>query len=168
MSYGGGGGGGDEALQKNQSPTLTNMRLAFCTETSAVYKPVSSSEQEQPKEAVSGAAGIVGVGVDVDVADFNINVEPMKRRRGRPRKYLFLDGDLTSPQNQQQSPVVNPTGFQSPPAGFQSPGAASQPAPKKARGRPPGSGGRKNQLNQLGKLFSFQCYMLIIYFIYSL
>ncbi|XP_058009046.1 AT-hook motif nuclear-localized protein 10 isoform X2 [Hevea brasiliensis] len=144
------------------------MNLAFrADEATPVYQPIMpittddtlhhlQSIPPHHHEMMLMGCGGIGVGVIVDGLNMN-TAEPMKRKRGRPRKYSPPHGNvslnLTSPLSHHhqhhephQSPLLQHSGFQSPP----SPSSTA----KKARGRPPGSG-RKNQLATLGSGVGF-------------
>ncbi|CAN6476688.1 unnamed protein product [Victoria cruziana] len=125
-----------------QSPTASvqNMRLAFTSDGSAVYKPVTATsppyqgdgsatilqQQQQPQQQ----QGLIGMGM--------AGGGPMKRKRGRPRKY-GPDGTM----------ALALTPVSSLPGGYSSSATPTSPTAKKARGRPPGSG-KKQQLAALG------------------
>ncbi|XP_042494378.1 AT-hook motif nuclear-localized protein 10 [Macadamia integrifolia] len=167
-------------LQKSPVPSqpsgIPNMRLAFSSDGTAVYKPVTTSSpttfQPSSGAAATGSAGAGGgggggAGGGGGVAaggggggngaagaivqhSLNMNMgEPMKRKRGRPRKY-GPDGTMALALTP-ASPAVPSGGFSSPPStGATTPVAASSPSSmKKARGRPPGSG-KKQQMAALG------------------
>ncbi|EEF29905.1 AT-hook motif nuclear-localized protein 10 [Ricinus communis] len=153
---GGGGGGGGGEIERNQSPTVTTTattsNLAFRADGS-VYKPIMPPTDDgnpfhhvplhynHHQDMMVGGGGGGGIGIGLDALNMNNNhSEPIKRKRGRPRKYSpppHGNIDLTSPPQHQ----LYQCGFQSP--------TPSSTAPKKARGRPPGSA-RKNHLPNLG------------------
>ncbi|XP_065881509.1 AT-hook motif nuclear-localized protein 10 [Euphorbia lathyris] len=116
-------------LQKSspQQPMIQNMRLAFSSEGSAVYKPVTNNNSPSYQPSSTPIAGSVGGGGGGGVVEgsasggfppYRINVnagsggEGMKKKRGRPRKY-GPDGSMatmhmaivpaTQPQQQQQN-----------------------------------------------------------------
>ncbi|WCJ44761.1 AT-hook motif nuclear-localized protein 10 [Euphorbia peplus] len=88
--------------QKNQQPVIQNMRLAFSSEGSAVYRPVTTAYQPSP---VAGSGGGVldgsASGAVPSAHGININSsgsgggEAVKRKRGRPRKYA-ADGSMAA------------------------------------------------------------------------
>ncbi|CAL5331953.1 unnamed protein product [Camellia sinensis] len=131
---------------------IQNMRLAYGTDGTAVYKPVAGSPPAY-QSAVSGGGGN-GEGQAVMPHNLNMNVmgsDPsMKKKRGRPRKY-GPDGAMSLSVVTPPPPTTVPqstTGTFSPPApagGLGSPSSSS----KKARGRPPGSS-KKQQIEALG------------------
>ncbi|THG12806.1 hypothetical protein TEA_023547 [Camellia sinensis var. sinensis] len=131
---------------------IQNMRLAYGTDGTAVYKPVAGSPPAY-QSAVSGGGGN-GEGQAVMPHNLNMNVmgsDPsMKKKRGRPRKY-GPDGAMSLSVVTPPPPATVPqstTGTFSPPApagGLGSPSSSS----KKARGRPPGSS-KKQQIEALG------------------
>ncbi|XP_078444041.1 AT hook motif DNA-binding family protein [Wolffia australiana] len=124
---------------QSQPPLLPNMRLAFTSDGTAIYKPVAGVA---PTFSSGGEAAVVESGGAMPVHGLQMgSVEPsMKRKRGRPRKY-GPDGTMALAL----SPVSGVGSGQT--AG--SPLSGSSPATKKARGRPPGSG-RKQQMAALG------------------
>lgn len=141
-----------------------NMRLTFSPDGTAVYKPIASTSPpyQSPTAAASngvnieGSAGVGGGGAPLPHG-LNMNmsgVEPLKRKRGRPRKY-GSDGSMSLALSPTAPGAATPSraGFSSPPptaAVVPSGGSASSPTSgKKSRGRPPGSG-RKRQLEALG------------------
>ncbi|OVA01098.1 protein of unknown function DUF296 [Macleaya cordata] len=135
-------------LQKNQITSqnsgMPNMRLAYSSDGTAVYKPVTVSS---PTYQATGGGGDGSTG-PIGQHGINMNMgEPLKRKRGRPRKY-GPDGTMSlalTPATSSPQPVQpQPTGFSPPPM---SPSPSS--ALKKARGRPPGSG-KKQQMDALG------------------
>ncbi|XP_043712440.1 AT-hook motif nuclear-localized protein 10-like isoform X2 [Telopea speciosissima] len=149
-------------LQKSPVPSqpsgIPNMRLAFSSDGTAVYKPVTTSSPTtfQPSSVASatGNSGGGGGGGDVSAGaivphGLNMNMgEPIKRKRGRPRKY-GPDGTMALALTP-ASPAVPSGGFSSPSTAGTTPVAAPSPSSmKKARGRPPGSG-KKQQMAALG------------------
>ncbi|KAL7244598.1 hypothetical protein ACSBR2_000051 [Camellia fascicularis] len=131
---------------------IQNMRLAYGTDGTAVYKPVAGSPPPY-QSALSGGGGN-GEGQAVMPHNLNMNVmgsDPsMKKKRGRPRKY-GPDGAMSLSVVTPPPPTTVPqstTGTFSPPVpagGLGSPSSSS----KKARGRPPGSS-KKQQIEALG------------------
>ncbi|XP_031473470.1 AT-hook motif nuclear-localized protein 10 [Nymphaea colorata] len=130
-----------------QSPaaSVQNMRLAFTSDGSAVYKPVTATsppyqgdgsaailqQQQQPQQQQQQQQqGVLGMGM--------AGGGPVKRKRGRPRKY-GPDGTM----------ALALTPVSSLPGGYSSAANPTSPTAKKARGRPPGSG-KKQQLAALG------------------
>ncbi|KAG9456637.1 hypothetical protein H6P81_001145 [Aristolochia fimbriata] len=125
-------------------PAMQNMRLAFSSEGTPVYKPVTASAAQYPGTGPTGAGAGEGSTAPVMVQHgINMNMgEPMKRKRGRPRKY-GPDGTMAlalTPVSTAASVPQSGTG-----SGFPSPTHSV----KKARGRPPGSG-KKQQMAALG------------------
>lgn len=142
-------------LQKSvvqPQPVIHNMRLAFSSDGTAVYKPVTPpSPTYQPTNTTNPADG--GPTGLTSPQGVNMNMggsEPMKRKRGRPRKY-GPDGTMSL------ALVPSPTSGsanQSGGGGFSPQGGSASPnSLKKARGRPPGSS-KKHQLEALGIFFS--------------
>ncbi|XP_044511030.1 AT-hook motif nuclear-localized protein 10 isoform X2 [Mangifera indica] len=138
-------------LQKSvvqPQPVIHNMRLAFSSDGTAVYKPVTPpSPTYQPTNTTNPADG--GPTGLTSPQGVNMNMggsEPMKRKRGRPRKY-GPDGTMSL------ALVPSPTSAsanQSGGGGFSPQGGSASPnSLKKARGRPPGSS-KKHQLEALG------------------
>ncbi|OVA00680.1 protein of unknown function DUF296 [Macleaya cordata] len=144
--------------QKNQihsQPSASpNMRLAFSSDGTAVYKPVlASSPTYQSSGGGGGGGGGDNSGGNNVQHGLNMNIgEPIKRKRGRPRKYgpdgtMALALTPAPPAVQVQVQVQPP-----PPPGFSSSSAASPPSSssmKKSRGRPRGSS-KKQQMDALG------------------
>ncbi|KAK4803897.1 hypothetical protein SAY86_003714 [Trapa natans] len=131
-----------------------SMRLSFSDGTS-LYKPVAlagaaSTPPYQPSSTARNGGSIEGStgGGPLLPHGLNMNVsveEPVKKKRGRPRKY-GPDGTM--------SLALTPGGITAQSAGFssQAPSSGGSLSPgtlKKSRGRPPGSG-RKKQLEALG------------------
>ncbi|KAJ0087558.1 hypothetical protein Patl1_09342 [Pistacia atlantica] len=125
-------------------PVVQNMRLAFSSDGTAVYKPVTPpSPTYQPNPADGGPTGVTSP----QGANMNMGgSESMKRKRGRPRKY-GPDGTMAL------ALVPSPTSAfanQSGGGGFSPQGGSASPnSLKKVRGRPPGSS-KKHQLEALG------------------
>ncbi|XP_058073392.1 AT-hook motif nuclear-localized protein 10-like isoform X2 [Magnolia sinica] len=127
-------------LQKSSvpsQPSMHNMRLTFNSDGTAVYKPVTGSSQGY----LSGGGGSEGPATPVIQHGLNM-AEPMKRKRGRPRKY-GPDGTMAL--------ALTPVSPAAPPlSGGNSGGLSSPTSPslmmKKARGRPPGSGSKKQMV----------------------
>ncbi|KAK8705782.1 hypothetical protein V6N13_049374 [Hibiscus sabdariffa] len=127
-------------------PVIQNMRLAFSTDGTAVYKPfASASPTYQPasgggetERSAGGPAVTQGQGQALNMSMGN---EPLKRKRGRPRKYGL---ESTMPLTVISPPPVSVTqsnsggGFPSP-THPPPPSGGSASSTKKARGRPPGS-----------------------------
>ncbi|KAJ4963190.1 hypothetical protein NE237_023129 [Protea cynaroides] len=154
-------------LQKStvtsQPSGIPNMRLAFSSDGTAVYKPVTAnspttfqpSSGAAPTGSASGGGGGGGDGSAGAIVQHGLNMnmgEPMKRKRGRPRKY-GPDGTMALALTP-VSPTVPSGGFSSPSttattAAAAAAAASSSPSSKKARGRPPGSG-KKQQMDALG------------------
>ncbi|MQL76008.1 hypothetical protein Taro_008380 [Colocasia esculenta] len=150
-------------LQNNpmlSQPSMQNMRLAFTSDGAAIYKQVNSSSPTYQGSAGAGEApggGGDGAAVTPATAPHGIDMnmgEPLKRKRGRPRKY-GTDGSMSLGLSSAPSypPVAaGSTGFSSPLAGIApntAQSASSAAAGKKPRGRPPGSG-KKKQMAALG------------------
>ncbi|KAL5976917.1 hypothetical protein ACLOJK_021254 [Asimina triloba] len=138
---------GSMGLQKSpvpsaQSPVLQNVRIGFSPEGTAlaVYKPMMGSPPSYPITGSDAAQP-----VQVPQHGFHMS-EPMKRKRGRPRKY-GPDGTMALALTP-VSPPVQPLGG-SLGGGFASPTSPLGTSVKKARGRPPGSG-KKRQMAALG------------------
>lgn len=102
----------------------------------------SSFSVEPPHPSRAGAGFPHGGGARMAVSPPGVpsSEQPVKKKRGRPRKY-GPDGPV-SLRLSSMSASQNLT-----------PGSAT-PTPKRARGRPPGTG-RKQQLAALGKIFMF-------------
>ncbi|XP_068652099.1 AT-hook motif nuclear-localized protein 10-like [Aristolochia californica] len=134
---------------QSQPPALQNMRLAFSSEGTPVYKPVTASAPQYPGTSPTGG-GADGSSAPAMV-QHGINMimgEPVKRKRGRPRKYgpdgtMALALTTVSPGASVPQSGGNGSGSESV---FPSP---TQSSMKKARGRPPGSG-KKQQMAALG------------------
>uniref|UniRef100_A0A1D1YBD1 AT-hook motif nuclear-localized protein n=1 Tax=Anthurium amnicola TaxID=1678845 RepID=A0A1D1YBD1_9ARAE len=151
-------------LQKNpvqpQPQAMQNMRLAFTSDGTAVYKQVTGSSPTYQGAGAGGPPGGSGDGVAPPVAPHGLTMsmgQPAKRKRGRPRKY-GSDGAMAALTLTPVSPPVvaagGSIGFPSPAAAIPPNSASSPPlvsaaAIKKARGRPPGSG-KKQQMSALG------------------
>ncbi|XP_018683585.2 AT-hook motif nuclear-localized protein 10 isoform X2 [Musa acuminata AAA Group] len=145
-------------VQKNpvqsQPPAMQSLRLAYVADGTAIFKPISSPSPAPPRPSPPPYQGGDG-GENAGAGDgssavitphgLNINVgEPVKRKRGRPRKY-GPDGLALNPLSTAAS-VLPVAGAFSPPAGMANPADAT----KKPRGRPPGSGNKKQKLGALG------------------
>ncbi|XP_068647285.1 AT-hook motif nuclear-localized protein 10-like [Aristolochia californica] len=130
---------------QSQPPAMQNMRLAFSSEGTPVYKPVTAPSPQYPGTSPTGGGGEGSAAPPMVQHGVNINMgEPVKRKRGRPRKY-GPDGTMAlalTPVSGAAS-VLQSGGTGS---GFPSP---TQSSMKKARGRPPGSG-KKQQIAALG------------------
>nr|DAD46490.1 TPA_asm: hypothetical protein HUJ06_016427 [Nelumbo nucifera] len=131
----------------SQASGMPNMRLAFSSDGTAVYKPVTGGTPAYQTSGGASTAGGPGGGDGSSSAvmqhGLNMNMgEPIKRKRGRPRKY-GPDGTMSLALTP-ATPAVPPSGGFSPSA--VSPSSSSM---KKARGRPPGSG-KKQQMAALG------------------
>ncbi|KAL4272082.1 hypothetical protein GQ457_13G000350 [Hibiscus cannabinus] len=136
-----------------------NMRLAFSTDGTAVYKPFASASPTYQPASGGGEAEVSAGGPAVtqgqgQALNMSMGNEPLKRKRGRPRKY---GPESTMPLTVISPPSVSVTqsnsggGFPSPthpppPSGGS---ASSLTSTKKARGRPPGSL-NKPKLDALG------------------
>nr|DAD41882.1 TPA_asm: hypothetical protein HUJ06_016205 [Nelumbo nucifera] len=135
------------SIQKSPVPSqpsgIPNMRLAFSSDGTAVYKPVTSSTPSYQTSG-GGSGGDSSAGAIVQHG-LNMNMgEPMKRKRGRPRKY-GPDGTMALALT-----PTSPGGGVPASGGFSSSSAASPSSSiKKNRGRPPGSG-KKQQMAALG------------------
>lgn len=150
---------------QSQPPLMQNMRLAFTTDGTAIYKPVGVASPAFQSTGASGGtpggnggatgsggAAPAGGGGDgaaaATMAHHGLQMPagepPMKRKRGRPRKY-GPDGTMALAL----SPVSSAGGSGQNAGSPLSPLSGSSPAMKKARGRPPGSG-RKQQMAALG------------------
>ncbi|KAK9164764.1 hypothetical protein Syun_005666 [Stephania yunnanensis] len=143
------GVGLQKAPVHSQPSGTPNMRLAFSSDGTAVYKPVitSSSPTYQPSGGGGGGDGSVGNIGNMVQHGLNMNMgEPLKRKRGRPRKY-GPDGTMALALTPTASTAAAATA--APPVGFSSSSAGSPSLSKKARGRPPGSG-KKQQMAALG------------------
>ncbi|KAI4317058.1 hypothetical protein L6164_024968 [Bauhinia variegata] len=122
---------------------VQNMRLAYGSDGTAVYKPVSApspSPLQTYQSSVTGSGGEGGSTVSQaqpQGSNVNMGSEPLKRKRGRPRKY-GPDGSMA---------LGNVTVNQSCASGAFSPSPppSSPPSFKKPRGRPPGSSNSKKQ-----------------------
>ncbi|XP_073010217.1 AT-hook motif nuclear-localized protein 10-like isoform X2 [Typha latifolia] len=145
-------------------PPLQSMRLAYTPDGTAIYKPITTSSPPPP--AYHG--GAMGGGGNAAAADgggrssqavpahgIKINLgEPVKRKRGRPRKYA-PDGSVAlslTPVSPSASIRQGSDGRFSPSsAGAMNPASAvSADGMKKARGRPPGSGKKKQMASLAG------------------
>ncbi|XAR73661.1 hypothetical protein NMG60_11007702 [Bertholletia excelsa] len=187
-----GGGGGIMQYNSNNSAPQTsqasggsvglmpNMRLAFCTDGTAVYKPVMPPNSPitpslmttppQPSQLASPAYQSAGDGSAVEAATPSIEASAgteTRRKRGRPRKY-GADGSLsagltssTKQPRQRPEAALHSGGLASPTVA--SPAAtAALPSGKKPRGRPPGSG-KKNKVAALGsKGLGFAIHVIIV------
>ncbi|XP_043708943.1 AT-hook motif nuclear-localized protein 10-like isoform X2 [Telopea speciosissima] len=147
-------------LQKSPAPSqpsgIANMRLAFSSDGTAVYKPLNTSptifQPSSGAAATGSAGGGGGDGTTGAIVQHGLNMnmgEPMKRKRGRPRKYG--PGGTMALALTPTTPAVPSGGFSSPStATTTGTAAASSPSSmKKARGRPPGSS-KKQQMSALG------------------
>ncbi|MQM06207.1 hypothetical protein Taro_039027 [Colocasia esculenta] len=150
--------------QQPQQPP-PGMRLAFTPEATVVYKSLASSSPNYQTAALAGGAtGGSGESTAPAVAPHGLNMnlgEPVKRKRGRPRKY-GPDGAMTlglapvSPHPVAAAAPAGSGGFTPtaavgvPPNSASSLTSASGGAMKKPRGRPPGSSGKKKQMNAMG------------------
>ncbi|XP_042508928.1 AT-hook motif nuclear-localized protein 10-like [Macadamia integrifolia] len=147
-------------LQKSPTPSqpsgIPNMRLAFSSDGTAVYKPVTTSSPTtfQPSSgATGGGGGGGGDGPAGAIVQHGVNMnmgEPMKRKRGRPRKYG--PGGTMALALTPATPATSTAasgGFSSPSTAANTAAASSPTATKKARGRPPGSS-KKQQMTALG------------------
>lgn len=137
-----------------------NMRLTFSDGT-PLYKPVAvtgaaPTAYQAPSTARNGGSieGSAGGGPPLPHG-LNMNTsggEPVKKKRGRPRKY-GPDGTMSLTLTPGTTGSVTPqtAGFPSQSAAVAAPsgGSVSPSTAKKSRGRPPGSG-RKKQLESLG------------------
>ncbi|KAK4744424.1 hypothetical protein SAY87_010736 [Trapa incisa] len=145
------------------SPTgAKSMRLSF-SDGSSLYKPVAltgtaSSPPYQPPSTLSKDDNIEGSagGAPLLPHELNMNVsggESVKKKRGRPRKYE-PDGTMSLSLTP-GSITAQSAGFSSQAtaamAAFSSGGSLSPSTGKKSRGRPLGSG-RKKQLEALGSI----------------
>ncbi|KAK4795372.1 hypothetical protein SAY86_013366 [Trapa natans] len=145
------------------SPTgAKSMRLSF-SDGSSLYKPVAltgtaSSPPYQPPSTLSKDDNIEGSagGAPLLPHELNMNVsggESVKKKRGRPRKYE-PDGTMSLSLTP-GSITAQSAGFSSQAtaamAVFSSGGSLSPSTGKKSRGRPLGSG-RKKQLEALGSI----------------
>ncbi|KAL5707242.1 hypothetical protein ACHQM5_025315 [Ranunculus cassubicifolius] len=150
-------------LQKNpvhtQPSGTPNMRLAFSSDGTAVYKPViaATSPTYTPTTAAatgggggdnnSSAGTMVPHGISMSMVG-----EPMKRKRGRPRKY-GPDGTMALALTPSQGVPTSGGGGGGGSSGGFSPSSGGPVSPsssmKKSRGRPPGSG-KKQQMAALG------------------
>lgn len=149
-------------LQKNPVPSqpsgiVPNMRLAFSSDGTAVYKPVTGNSQAFQAGSGAGAgndaSAPASAGGTIVQHGLNMNMggEPMKRKRGRPRKY-GPDGTMALALTPIAPAVPSGAGG----GGGFSPSSAVPPSSmKKARGRPPGSSSKKQQLAALGNFFFF-------------
>nr|XP_018683585.1 PREDICTED: AT-hook motif nuclear-localized protein 10-like isoform X2 [Musa acuminata subsp. malaccensis] len=140
---------------QSQPPAMQSMRLAYVADGTAIFKPISSSSPAPPRPSPPPYQGGGDGGENAGAGDgssavitphgLNINVgEPVKRKRGRPRKY-GPHGLALNPLSTAAS-VLPVAGAFSPPAGMANPADAT----KKPRGRPPGSGNKKQKLGALG------------------
>ncbi|XP_021902578.1 AT-hook motif nuclear-localized protein 10 [Carica papaya] len=144
-------------------PVMQNMRLAFSSDGTAVYKSMNAtSPSYQPNSTGATPVGVVEGGSTGGHAmtpglNMNMGSEPMKRKRGRPRKY-GPDGAMglalmPGQQSVAGTQSIGAGGFSSPPltasASLPSGASVSPTSLKKARGRPPGST-KKQQLEALG------------------
>ncbi|CAA7408016.1 unnamed protein product [Spirodela intermedia] len=151
---------------QSQPPLMQNMRLAFTTDGTAIYKPVGVASPAFQNTGgsggtpggnggatgSSGGAPAAGAGGDggaaATMAHHGLQISaaepPLKRKRGRPRKY-GPDGTMALAL----SPVSSAGGSGQNAGSPLSPLSGSSPGMKKARGRPPGSG-RKQQMAALG------------------
>ncbi|CAL9054028.1 AT-hook motif nuclear-localized protein 10-like isoform X2 [Musa acuminata AAA Group] len=139
---------------RSQPPAMQSLRLAYVADGTAIFKPITSSSPAPPRPSPPPYQGGDG-GENAGAGDgssavitphgLNINVgEPVKRKRGRPRKY-GPDGLALNPLSTAAS-VLPVAGAFSPRAGMANPADAT----KKPRGRPPGSGNKKQKLGALG------------------
>ncbi|KAE8691182.1 AT-hook motif nuclear-localized protein 10 [Hibiscus syriacus] len=134
-------------------PVIQNIRLAFSTDGTAVYKPLASASPTYQPQHASGGGGADGYGGRPAVTQgqgqalnmsMSMGSEPLKKKRGRPRKY---GPESTFPLSFVPPPSASVTqsnsggGLPSPtPPPPPSGGSASSPtSTKKPRGRPPGS-----------------------------
>ncbi|OAY74363.1 AT-hook motif nuclear-localized protein 10-like [Ananas comosus] len=138
-------------------PSMQSMRLAYAPDGTAIYKPITTASSPSPP--LYGPAGD-GTSPTLSSHGLTINMggggggggEPVKRKRGRPRKY-GPDGAMAlalAPAPVTSAAAAHPPGgggMFSPSSGGAA--AASQGLMKKVRGRPPGSG-RKRQMAALG------------------
>lgn len=154
--------GSETGLMVGLQHQQNNIRIPFTPPDSvaaaavAVYKP-NITTATSPSYQPSGDASSGGVMVPMAAASGGGGGEPMvKRKRGRPRKY-GPDGTMAlglSPN----PPSVGVTqssggGFSSPPPTAAMSGGGGGPTSsslKKARGRPPGSTGKKQRFDAFG------------------
>ncbi|CAL9117654.1 unnamed protein product [Musa textilis] len=137
---------------QSQPPAMQSMRLAYVADSTAIFKSLSSSSPPPPQPSPpyrGDGGGNAGTGdgssAVITPHGLNINVgEPVKRKRGRPRKY-GPDGLALNPLATAAS-VLQVAGAFSPSAGMANPADAT----KKPRGRPRGSGNKKQKLGSLG------------------
>ncbi|XP_077209798.1 AT-hook motif nuclear-localized protein 10-like isoform X2 [Tasmannia lanceolata] len=136
-------------LQKNnptpsQQSAMQNMRIAYSSDGTPVYKPVTGASPPY-----TGSGDVPGGPTAIVQHGLNMG-EPMKRKRGRPRKY-GPDGTMALALNPVSAAVPSPgtAGAGGIAGGFSSPATPSSSSMKKARGRPPGSG-KKQQMSALG------------------
>lgn len=159
------------SFQKNplssQPPTPPmNMRLAYCADGTAIYKPIVTTTS--PTYQPTSGAGDGSPAPPPPSLNMNIGSEQMKpRKRGRPRKY-GPDGTMNLGLGPSPSPKQPPSANanQSGGSGFSSPIAAGTPSSpnslKKARGRPPGSS-KKHQLEARGSAgFGFTPHIITV------
>ncbi|XAR64290.1 hypothetical protein NMG60_11024567 [Bertholletia excelsa] len=130
-------------------PVIHNIRPAYSSDGTPVYKPVTGSSPPYHSGAGDGSA----TAGNVMSHNLNMNMgEHMKKKRGRPRKYGPDGAMALALTHGQSTSAVSPSigQFSSAPG---PPSAASggsvSPSFKKARGRPPGSS-KKLQLEALG------------------
>lgn len=149
---------------QSQPPAMQSLRLAYVADGTAIFKPITSSSPAPPRPSPPPYQGGDG-GENAGAGDgssavitphgLNINVgEPVKRKRGRPRKY-GPDGLALNPLSTAAS-VLPVAGAFSPRAGMANPADAT----KKPRGRPPGSGNKKQKLGALGIINAYLVLLL--------
>lgn len=159
-------------------PVVQNMRLAYSSDGTAVYKPVSptSPTYQSATAAINNGNGSGGEGSGSAAGamvphgvNVNMSSETLKRKRGRPRKY-GPDGTMALGLGPAPSNVAvnQSSGGFSPPGIAAGPQSASPTSMKKARGRPPGSS-KKQQLEALGEsnYYFLHSYFYIFYNCYS-